>query len=111
MGKKKEKFIPKNEFRYNYSKKHKHYIFGEVGNKFKSVGLTHDDTTFGVKNMPLNKNPQKGKTEKSYIRNGIISDKKRSYGEPLKNYAFDETDRLNVKSKIRHYKKRNKKSK
>ncbi len=111
MGKKKDKFIPKDEFRYNFSQKHKNYVFAEVGNKFKSVGLTHDDTTFGKINMPLNKNPQNGKTEKSYIRNGIISDNKRSYGKPLNNYAFDESDRLNVKSKIRNYKKRNKKGK
>lgn len=111
MGKKKDKFIPKDEFRYNYNQGHKNYVFGEVGNKFKSIGLTHDDTTFGRKNMPLNKNPQNGKTEKSFIRNGIISDRKKNYGNPLKNYEFEKTDRLNVKSKIRNYKKNYKKNK
>lgn len=55
--------------------------------------------------MPLEKNPQKGKTEQSFIRNGIISDKKKNYGRPLRNYTFSNRDYKNVKSKIRKYKR------
>lgn len=104
-------FKPRNEFRYNYSQNHKNFVFGERGNKFQSVGITHEEYTFGKKNMPLSRNPQKGKTEPSFIRNGIISDKKKNYGRPLKNYSFSNKDYKNVKSKIRNYKKRHKKGK
>lgn len=106
---KKKTFKTRNEFRYNYSQNHKNYVFGEVGNKYKSLGITHEKSTFNKKNMPLKTNPQKGKSEQSYIRNGIVSDKKQNYGRPLTNYAFDYNDYKNVKSKIRNYKKRRKK--
>ena len=98
----------KNEFRYNYSTKHKNYVFEESGNKYHSVGLTHDSATFGRNNMPLHSNPQKGKNEIAFVRNGIITDKKRNFGKPLKNYEFDKSDFRNVKSKIRNYKKKRK---
>lgn len=98
-------FKRRNEFRYNYSQKHKNYVFGERGNKYLSLGITHEEYTFGKKNMPLEKNPQKGKTEQSFIRNGIISDKKKNYGRPLRNYTFSNRDYKNVKSKIRKYKR------
>ena len=61
------------------------------------------------KNMPLKENPQRGKTEKAYVRNGIVSGKKRSYGKPMKNYEFSKEDQGNVKAKIRNYKKRREK--
>lgn len=106
-----KKFVPKNEFRYNSAKGHKQYVFGQAGDKYKSLGLTHEQKTFGRKNMPLVKNPQKGKTERAYIRNGIVSDKTKYYGKPLSNYEFDPADKANVKSKIRNYKKSRKKNK
>ena len=59
--------------------------------------------------MPLKENPQRGKTEKAYVRNGIVSGKKRSYGKPMNNYEFSKEDQGNVKAKIRNYKKRRKK--
>lgn len=102
------KYLRKNEFRFNYNTKHKNYVFEELDDKFHSVGLTHENTTFGRKNMPLSKNPQKGKTDKAYVRNGIIVDKKKNYGKPLKNYGFDKSDFKNVKSKIRNYKSKRK---
>ena len=72
------------------------------------MGITHEAETFGKKNMPLKDNPQKGKTEKAYIRNGIVSDKKRYYSEPIKNHEFSKEDMGNVKAKVRNYKKRQK---
>ena len=105
---KKDKLEPKNEFRYNFNKRHKQYVFGETETKYKSLGITHEAETFGKKNMPLKDNPQKGKTEKAYIRNGIVSDKKRYYSEPIKNNEFSKDDMGNVKAKVRNYKKRQK---
>lgn len=102
---------PKNEFRFNHAQGHINYIFGESGEKYKSVGLTHQSETFGKKNMPLKKNPEKGNNSQAYIRNGIISDKKKYYGKPEKKYQFDDEDKKNVKSKIRHYKNEQRKKK
>ena len=33
----------------------------------------------------------------AFVRNGIITDKKRNFGKPLKNYEFDKSDFRNVK--------------
>lgn len=100
---------PKNEFRYNFNTNHPNYIFGETEKKYKALGITHESETFGKKNMPLKQNPQKGKTESAYIRNGIISEKKRSFGrKTLKDFSFSSEDKSNVKSKIRHHKKEEK---
>lgn len=107
MAKKKDIMIPRNEFRYNFTHKHKTYVFGETDNNYQSVGITHSPKTFKKNNMKLNTNPQKGKIEQSYIRNGIINDKKNNYSKrTIKNLSFDKDDFSNVKSKIRHYKRK-----
>ena len=110
--KQKKKVEPKAEFRFNHKTGHMNYVFGETEEDYKSVGLTSKETTFGKKNMPLEKNPKKGDSGKSYIRNGIISDRKGSYSEKIaKNYEFSEEDKPKVKSKIRNYKKGQKRKK
>ena len=99
----------RDEFRFNFDNGHKQYVFEELNGKYNSLGLTHEAKTFEKKNMPLKENPQRGKTEKAYVRNGIVSGKKRSYGKPMKNYEFSKEDMGNVKAKIRNYKKHRKK--
>ncbi|MBR1746742.1 MAG: hypothetical protein IJ735_00850 [Clostridia bacterium] len=87
-----------------------HNFRSQFGDLDKAVGLTKHEYTFGRKNMPLSKNPQKGKTEKAYIRNGIISDSKEAFSRKTKkNLSFDKDDFALVKSKIRNYKKKSKK--
>ena len=98
----------RNEFRYNNQTGHPNYIFEEAGKRYKALGITHEEETFNKKNMPLKKNPQKNNTSKAYIRNGIISESKKSFGRKLKDYEFSKEDKANVKSKIRNYKKRRK---
>lgn len=110
--KQKKKLKPKNEFRFNHAAGHMNYVFGETESEYKSVGLTTKKETFGRKNMPLQQNPKEGDTGESYVRNGIISDRKRSYSKKTaRNYQFSPDDRANVKSKIRHYKKSQKRKK
>lgn len=100
------KIKSKNEFRYNRKISHNTYVFGDDGKNYKAVGITHSNKTFGRNNMPLKVNPQKGKKEKSYIRNGIISDKHSHFDKPKKNFSFSKEDFPKVKSKIRNYKKK-----
>lgn len=104
-----KKYLPKNEFRYNKQTKHMNYVFGSNGKKNKSLGLTTEKVTFGRNNMPLNKNARIGSTEQSYIRNGVITEKREYYSHKAKSYCFSKDDYCNVKSKIRNYKKNNKK--
>ena len=110
--KQKKKLRPKSEFRYNHDTGHMNYVFLGNDDSFRSVGLTSHDTTFGRRNMPLHNNPKKGDKKPYYVRNGIVSDSKRSYSKKTaKNYKFSNADKANVKSKIRHYKKEQKKRK
>lgn len=109
MGKANKK-ISKNEFRYNHSTGHPNFVFEEDGNKYHSLGLTHHKRTYyykqkrWLKNMPLYDNPEKNKTEKSYVRYGIITNKKKQYGNVTTDFRFSNKDKSNIKSKIRNYK-------
>lgn len=112
----KPKRITKNEFRYNYTHKHMNYVFEKDGKKYHSLGITHGRTTFDKKkkkrrnNMPLHQNPEIGKTDSSYIRYGIITDKIDNYAKkPSKKFRFIKKDFKLVKSKIRNYKNRRRK--
>ncbi len=110
--KNKPKFEPKDEFRFNNDTCHPNYVFGKSGNRYKSMGLTHKEYTFGRRNMPLDKNPDKTDKDKAYIRNGIISSKVQNYGnKTLNNFEFSKEDKAKVKSKRRNYQKRLKRHK
>lgn len=107
----KKKYKAKNEFRYNKKTKHTNYVFEDDGTNYAAVGLTHSSKTFGKKNMPLKDNPQRGKNEKTYIRNDYIVDTHQSFRKIRKSFSFSNEDFTNVKSKIRKYKKNRKKYK
>ncbi len=111
MRKNKKKRFSKNEFRYNYNTKHINYVFEEESNKYHSLGITHRKYTFGKKNILLDKNPQKNKIDKSYLRNGIITSKKNNYSSVRKNFNFSESDMPKVRAKIRKYKNNRRKYK
>lgn len=105
MSKTKTKRKSKNEFRFNYDTGHMNYIFEEDSKRYHALGITHKSKTYGVKNMPLAKNPQRGKTKKSYLRYGYISNYKYKFANKTdKRFSFSDSDFLNVKSKIRKYK-------
>ena len=76
------------------------YVFLEKNKKYKAVGLTTEEYTFGKKNMPLVQNTQKGDNERSFVRNGIISQRKERFSNIKNNYEFSKEDFSNVKSKI-----------
>ena len=104
------KSVAKNEFRYNNQTAHPNYIFEESGNRYRALGLTHNSSTFGRANMPLDQNPDPKDSQKAYVRNGIISDKKSNFSKKtISTYAFGADDFPNVKAKVRNYKKRRKK--
>ena len=107
----KNKYEPKNEFRFNHATNHPNYVFGKEGNKCKAMGITHEAETFGKKNMPLKENPNLKDKRKAYIRNGIISQNERYMSkETINNLEFSSEDYPMVKSKRRNYIKNRKKT-
>ncbi|MDE5654201.1 MAG: hypothetical protein K2I46_01155 [Clostridia bacterium] len=112
----KNKYEPKNEFRWNNNTEHPNYVFARVGKKYKSMGLTHSEYTtikgkrknsITKKNMPLEFNPNPNDCQKAYIRHGIISDNIESYDKnEIKGFSFSQEDMAKVKSKRRNYIKR-----
>lgn len=111
MGRKKKetrKYVPRNEFRHNYSSLtdgHIHYVFGETKSKYKSMGLTHEPN-IAYKQIRLSSNPNPSDPNPSYLEPNVKTFKKSSYGKPLSNWSFSKEDHAIV----RHYKKRYKKS-
>lgn len=98
----------RDEFLFNLDTNHPNYIFHESNGKKRGVGITHEDSTFDKKNMPLTRNPDAKDERAAYVRNGIVVGKR--YGKkPLKKMQFAPADKANVKSKVRNYKKRVKK--
>lgn len=112
VSKKKKKFRPKNEFRFNHDTGHMTHVFLENDSEYRAVGLTTKEKTFGRPNMPLKKNPKRGGSGKSFARNGIVADNKRSFSsKTAKNFSFSPDDKANIKSKERHFKKEQKRKK
>lgn len=104
----------RDEFRYNINTQHYNYIFEahEKEDEYYALGLTTDETTFGIQNMPLTQNPKKGDDRKSYIRNGEIVDGHKAFSKrTYSNIKFSEEDLPNVKAKKRNAKKNIEKNK
>lgn len=107
-----KKYKERDEFRYNNLTGHPNYNFEESNGKVKGFGVTHSEETFGIKNMPLKRNPKKGDTRPAFIRNGVISEKSKYFSENvLPDFELAPEDEPNVKSKKRNYKKRRKQNK
>ena len=70
------------------------------------MGLTEAPKRGHHKNIELNKNPQKGKSNKAYLRDELRYDSKRNFSKVLEEYNLSEEDKLAV---IEYIKKRKKK--
>lgn len=104
----------RNEFRYNIATQHYNHVISadEKNDEYIALGLTTQPITEGVANMPLSKNPQKGKENPSHIRNGeIVASRKDFRGKPNKSMTFAPADIPNVKAKKRNAKKNVKRKK
>lgn len=109
---KKKKFFSLNFFAINKSKKasyHPHYVFGKVGNKYKSFGLTHSPK----ENHPhhkLNANPNKKDPKTSYIQKEVHTTPSRFIKKILRGWKFeDPEDKAYVQHMKKEYRKSNKK--
>lgn len=105
----KRKYPQRDEFRYNNKTDHPNWVFEEEHGKRRAFGITHNEETFGKKNMPLKDNPNKKDPKPAFIRNGVITENAGDFSEEvIKNLQFSKSDKAKVKSKRRNYIKRRK---
>ena len=100
MGKKQNR----NEFRKKNSKEgrgHPTYIYAREGDEYHYIGLTHAEITKGVKNIPLEVNPNPKDTRKAFFRPRSEKGNWASFGKKLQGWSFSERDKVT----IRKYKK------
>ena len=69
------------------------------------MGLTESEKRGHHKNIPLKKNPQKGKKEKSYLRDELRYDDKKYFGEILSDYHLSDEDIQTVMKYLERKKK------
>lgn len=101
MAKKIEK---RNEFRKKNSKDgrgHPTYIYARQGDEYKYIGITHADITKGVKNIPLEKNPNPKDDKKAFFRPKAEKHHKSSFGKKLKGWFLSDKDKENMKKYLK----------
>ena len=99
-----------NEFRINHSpssRNHPDYVFGKVGNKFKSFGLNHSPKAEHP-HKELDVNPNSNDKEKSYLQTTVKTTHQKFFGKPLSGWNFDRYDKAYVKHRVKKYRKKHK---
>lgn len=86
--------------------KHPKLIVDDINNKYGFMGLTESEKRGHHKNIPLKKNPQKGKKEKSYLRDELRYDDKKYFGEILSDYNLSDEDIQTVMKYLERKKKK-----
>ena len=100
------KYTPRDEFRYNNSplaEGHLHYVFGEKGNKYKSLGLTHSSENTAKKTKIDNPNPND--KDPSYLQMRVHTAKKSYYSDTVAGLSFSSEARAVARHRIKQYKK------
>lgn len=98
----------RNEFRTCFSKKakgHPTYIYEKVGERYRYIGITHAQITKGLRNIPLEKNPNPKDDRQSYMRPKTDEDKVSLFEKkPRSDWKFSKNDRKTAKRIIRRSK-------
>lgn len=93
--------IPLDEFRRNNNKKglgHPAYIYAQVGDEFKFIGITHAEITNNMKNIPLDVNPNPEDSLQSYALSQAEKSHKASFGKKLKGWRLSDSDKEKIKN-------------
>lgn len=89
----------RNEFRKDNSKQgkgHPTHIYAQIGDEYEYIGITHAEITDGIKNIPLEKNPEPNNKSKAHIKPNPQKAHKASFGAKLKGWAFGPKDKEKV---------------
>jgi hypothetical protein len=110
MAKKRKdkKIRSKDEFRRlnNIEEKgHPTYIYAKKGKNFECIGITHAEITKGIKNIPLEKNPDPQDAERAFIRPKTSKAPTKKFGRKLEGWKFTENDKRKAKKIIDKKKK------
>lgn len=92
--------------RYKKIEGGKKLIVEETKQEYGFMGLTESPKRGHHKNIELTKNPQKGNTAKSYIRDELRYDDKSNFGDILSDYNLDKKDMAKI---LKYLEKRKKK--
>ena len=106
MSRKKRFTQSRNEFRDYKKSGHPTYIYQRVGKEFRFVGITHSAITSGMKNIPLDKNPNPADSRKSYFRPEARKDKATSFGEIKRGWKLSPSDKEKVSRQVNKKPKR-----
>ena len=80
--------------------KHPKLIVDEDYEEFVFMGLTESEYRGHHKNIPLSKNPQKGRSDPAYIRDELRRDSKTAFGSRLPEYNLSRKDREMIAEKL-----------
>lgn len=89
----------KNEFRHKNTKDgrgHPAYIYRERRGQYEYLSLTHAESTKGIKNIPLKKNPNPHDKQKAYVRPKSEKAHKSSFGSKLLGWFFSDDDKETI---------------
>lgn len=101
MKVKNQKETRRNEFRKNKITQHPAYIFAKVGKNFKFLGLTHSDTTKGVKNIKLDKNPNPKDKKQAYIKPIKEKEMINKFNKKESDWKLSKSDKEKIKKLIK----------
>lgn len=90
----------KSEFRRTNLKQglnHPTYIYARVGDDYRYLGITHAKITEGVRNIPLEKNPNPKDKKAAYVRPDPQQAHRASFGARLQGWSFSDSDKAKIK--------------
>lgn len=96
------------KFHDNVTQGHPQYVYGKNRKHFKSIGITHGDTTDNVKNIPMERNPEPGKSEPSFMLPRPNRIPKKTRNKKLPGWTLTKADRKKAKKIARRRPRRKK---
>ena len=79
---------------------HPTYVYARVGENFKYLGITHAKITDGIKNIPLEKNPNPKDKRSAYVRPHTQQANRSKFGKGLNSWKFSDKDKAKIKTLI-----------
>lgn len=94
----------KPHFRIHKVNGHPSYIYEEIGNEYKYIGITHSPITYGINNNKLRFNPNSKDSRQSYARPFSTHDKKSNFKKKkLKGYKVHKIDKKIINNIKKNY--------
>ncbi len=106
----KKKFEP--HFRKFHDKEtqgHPQYVYGKNKKNFKSIGITSAPKTDGIKNIPMERNPEPGKSKQAFMLPRPNRIPKKTRNKKLPDWTLTEEDKKKAKKIARKRPRRTKK--